>query len=212
MTSFQEVYDVLPIYEKGQAQAGITLKSTGGKSFKALSHIAKKGKCIFIPAKNATTTKDKQGYIYEHEWNTGKSDSNTRIKQWIEPLKVYVSNYHPQPEAQDYDIELENEIEASLKLTKEERLARINNYPATPEKITINTVGFRRNPNIIAERLSLADGICEDCGKPAPFTKKSNDQPYLEVHHIALLAEGGEDTLDNTIALCPNCHRKRHFG
>ncbi|MFM5358466.1 HNH endonuclease [Aeromonas veronii] len=36
--------------------------------------------------------------------------------------------------------------------------------------------------------------------------------PYLEVHHKEKLADGGEDTLENTIALCPNCHRKFHFG
>jgi len=26
------------------------------------------------------------------------------------------------------------------------------------------------------------------------------------------LSEGGEDTLENAIALCPNCHRKMHYG
>ncbi|WP_223111555.1 HNH endonuclease [Billgrantia pellis] len=24
------------------------------------------------------------------------------------------------------------------------------------------------------------------------------------------LAKGGEDTIENTVALCPNCHRKMH--
>ena len=26
------------------------------------------------------------------------------------------------------------------------------------------------------------------------------------------LALGGDDTVDNAIAVCPNCHRKHHFG
>jgi 5-methylcytosine-specific restriction protein A len=26
------------------------------------------------------------------------------------------------------------------------------------------------------------------------------------------LSTGGEDTLENAIALCPNCHRRAHFG
>ena len=34
---------------------------------------------------------------------------------------------------------------------------------------------------------------------------------YLETHHIKWLAAGGEDKLDNTVALCPNCHRKMHI-
>ena len=37
-----------------------------------------------------------------------------------------------------------------------------------------------------------------------------NDKPYLESHHIIWLSEGGSDTLDNTAALCPNCHKKMH--
>ena len=216
MTSFQEAYDVLPIYQINQAQAGADLTSTKGTPFKALSHVDRNGsRCIVIPGINKLTLDGQQGRISEDEWNTGESSSKTWKKQWIEPLKEYASNYHAQLEkkyASDYSTELENEIQASLRLTQEERLARINNYPSKPEKITINTVGFKRNPNIIAERLNLANGICGDCESEAPFIKKSNDTPYLEVHHKTPLAEDGEDTIENTIALCPNCHRKRHFG
>ncbi|WP_296863638.1 HNH endonuclease [Thermosyntropha sp.] len=28
--------------------------------------------------------------------------------------------------------------------------------------------------------------------------------------HIEWLSRGGTDTIDNTVALCPNCHRKMH--
>ena len=27
-----------------------------------------------------------------------------------------------------------------------------------------------------------------------------------------ILLEGGPDTVENAIALCPNCHRKQHYG
>ncbi|SFB88291.1 HNH endonuclease [Marinospirillum celere] len=50
------------------------------------------------------------------------------------------------------------------------------------------------------------------CGTPAPFNRKSDGTPYLEVHHKTPLALGGEDTVENAIALCPNCHRKAHYG
>lgn len=36
-------------------------------------------------------------------------------------------------------------------------------------------------------------------------------QPYLECHHIIWLSQNGADTLDNIVALCPNCHRKMHI-
>ncbi|MFU8787539.1 MAG: HNH endonuclease [Methylobacter sp.] len=34
----------------------------------------------------------------------------------------------------------------------------------------------------------------------------------MEVHHIVPLSQGGEDTIEYVVALCPNCHRKRHYG
>lgn len=43
----------------------------------------------------------------------------------------------------------------------------------------------------------------------APFQNKDGE-PYLETHHIICLSHGGPDTIDNTVALCPNCHRKMH--
>ncbi|MGH8437576.1 MAG: HNH endonuclease [Pseudomonas sp.] len=33
-----------------------------------------------------------------------------------------------------------------------------------------------------------------------------------EVHHKVRLADGGLDTVENAIAVCPNCHRQAHFG
>ncbi|MBS5788180.1 MAG: HNH endonuclease [Clostridioides difficile] len=38
-----------------------------------------------------------------------------------------------------------------------------------------------------------------------------NNEPYLEVHNIIWLSNGGNDDIDNTVALCPNCHKKMHI-
>lgn len=81
-----------------------------------------------------------------------------------------------------------------------------------PEKIHITSTGYQRNPDVIAEVLIRADGICEQCHSPAPFLRASDGTPYLEVHHIIPLSEGGDDTVENALALCPNCHREAHFG
>lgn len=71
---------------------------------------------------------------------------------------------------------------------------------------------FQRNPDVVAEVLFRANGHCEHCGNPAPFTRRTNGSPYLEVHHTKSLVEGGEDTVENATALCPNCHRKSHYA
>jgi 5-methylcytosine-specific restriction protein A len=57
--------------------------------------------------------------------------------------------------------------------------------------------------------MQSAHGLCQLCGLPAPFAGR-NGRPYLEIHHIVPLAAGGLDTVENTVALCPNCHRKMH--
>jgi 5-methylcytosine-specific restriction protein A len=59
--------------------------------------------------------------------------------------------------------------------------------------------------------LKKANGICQGCKQPAPFITSEN-KDYLEVHHLTRLSDGGPDHPDHTIALCPNCHRRVHFG
>lgn len=55
-----------------------------------------------------------------------------------------------------------------------------------------------------------ANGTCQLCSQSAPFTTPDGE-PYLEIHHIVPLKEGGEDVVGNVAALCPNCHRKMHI-
>ncbi|WP_295890941.1 HNH endonuclease signature motif containing protein [uncultured Vibrio sp.] len=71
---------------------------------------------------------------------------------------------------------------------------------------------YHRNQSVIADALERSNGICEECGKIAPFNRKSDNTKYLEVHHVIPLSENGDDTIDNVLALCPNCHREKHYG
>ncbi len=69
-----------------------------------------------------------------------------------------------------------------------------------------------RDQRIVQRRLEIANGNCESCGNPGPFVPRGSDRLFLEVHHILPLSENGPDRLENTIALCPNCHRREHLG
>ncbi|MDP3370839.1 MAG: HNH endonuclease signature motif containing protein [Brevundimonas sp.] len=73
------------------------------------------------------------------------------------------------------------------------------------------TVRYVRDPNVIVWVLEAANGRCEVCEQPAPFAREDGS-PYLEVHHVRPLAEGGPDTVDNAVAACPNCHRALHYS
>lgn len=92
------------------------------------------------------------------------------------------------------------------------RRARLAKASSMPRTRLVPVVVFERNPDVIAEVLCRANGVCEDCLHPAPFLRASTGTPYLEVHHRKRLADGGEDTVANAIALCPNCHRRLHYG
>lgn len=108
--------------------------------------------------------------------------------------------------------ELEAGIASSLESDDKSRRSRLDKAEKTPERIAIRSSGFRRNPDVIVEVLKRAEGKCEECFRNAPFKKRSNGDPYLEVHHKIMLSAGGEDSIANAIAVCPNCHRKLHFG
>lgn len=108
--------------------------------------------------------------------------------------------------------DFEARIDRAKRMTTEERQQLIEEAPAMPAVEYRLVKQFNRNPYVAAEVLERAKGVCEGCQQPAPFLRQSDGSPYLEVHHKVKLADGGADTLENTIALCPNCHRERHFG
>ncbi|HNG81881.1 MAG TPA: HNH endonuclease signature motif containing protein [Burkholderiaceae bacterium] len=109
-------------------------------------------------------------------------------------------------------VTFESAVRSALLDKPEIRRKRLENAPVIPSRITSVSVSFARNPDVVAEVLWRADGYCEYCRCPAPFSRRTDKSPYLEVHHIKMLAEGGEDTVDNAVALCPNCHRQAHYA
>lgn len=103
-------------------------------------------------------------------------------------------------------------VEKSLATSSQDRKKRLANASKNPVKKITMVEQFVRNPDVVAEVLYQANGKCQECGAKAPFNRKSDEKPYLEVHHKKTLASGGQDTVENAIAVCPNCHRKAHYG
>ena len=94
-------------------------------------------------------------------------------------------------------------------MSSEELKKRAAAAPGKPRASTTVGISYARNRYVAELAKRRANGKCELCGRPAPFTNAS-DEPYLESHHIVWLAHGGYDSPENTVALCPNCHRKMH--
>lgn len=92
-----------------------------------------------------------------------------------------------------------NEIKSRAKIAETENVS-------TKE---VKTIYRERNQYIAEYTKERANGICDLCGKEAPF-KDKNGRSYLESHHVITLAENGPDAIYNTVAICPNCHRRIH--
>ena len=95
----------------------------------------------------------------------------------------------------------------SLQQLREIALSSTPTHASTQEKIQSIQ---NRSTAIKLYTQKRANGICEGCNEIAPFETKSG--PYLEVHHLTRLADGGADLPQNVIALCPTCHRKAHYS
>lgn len=120
---------------------------------------------------------------------------------------------HCKPE-QDQLRALERDLYARTKKALADttaRRARLGTAAKKPMTAIVKTTVYLRNPDVVAEVLHRAKGKCERCGALAPFLRRDGT-PYLEVHHIKLLSQGGDDTPENAQAQCPNCHRESHFG
>ncbi|MGL1902543.1 MAG: HNH endonuclease [Fibrobacterales bacterium] len=113
---------------------------------------------------------------------------------------------------EDRLIEFENNVQEASKDSFSNRQERLKKHSGESEtKISIIKTQ-KRNADVVAEVLSRASGICEECDQKAPFKRRSTGEPYLEVHHVIPLSKGGLDLIDNAQALCPNCHKRMHFG
>jgi len=126
----------------------------------------------------------------------------------------YLNNYNK-------DVFFDEEIESRLnkqivKSKKDKKKDRKNRLDSKknkkPNQIIIVSKGYERDPDVIVEVLKRANDYCEFCKNKAPFIRAKDNTPYLEVHHKIPLSENGLDIVENAFAICPNCHRKAHYG
>ncbi len=83
-------------------------------------------------------------------------------------------------------------------------------------KIVISKLADRSS--IIRNQIIEASGHkCEYDNSHISFIQEKNKQQYVEAHHIIPLKyqdkfENSLDVYANVISLCPNCHRRIHYG
>jgi len=130
-------------------------------------------------------------------------------KVWMFPIKLKPGGIIPEITAEQARAIEESHARIARKLSTEDLKQRASKAKKQPPLRTTQASTYVRDAAVAEYAKRLANGFCDLCEMPAPFRNKQNDA-YLECHHIIWLAKGGEDTILNTVALCPNCHRKMH--
>lgn len=156
-------------------------------------------------------------YIYQGQVNLIKNpyqkkqiDANKQMRSvWIFPLKLLDSLTTI---SIDTILKTNQKKQRKFKKRSTEQLIADANATAQTDVSYRNTQTkyYIRSDAIVQLAKRLADGVCQLCDQPAPFQDKQGE-PYLETHHIEWLANNGSDTPENTVALCPNCHKKMHI-
>lgn len=133
-----------------------------------------------------------------------RPDKNQVIRQAIIFSLLPVSEAGAIPTA----LELNTNSAPVLAGLRKDAMAKHNS--PLPKRSSTREV-YERSEDVKKYVLCRAQGRCEACRTVAPFltlTKK----PFLEVHHINRLAEEGLERIDRVAAICPNCHRRCHYG
>jgi len=148
-------------------------------------------------------------YLAGEPYQEDQPDVNGNIRKvWVFLLKLLNEHETPIP-SEAVQKKQDQKVREAKRLSDEEliRRAQYSRKGVGSRLVTANV--HERNVYVAELAKRRADGVCQLCDRSAPFIDR-NGIPFLETHHIQWLSEGGEDSIQNTVALCPNCHRMMH--
>jgi hypothetical protein len=140
---------------------------------------------------------------------TGEGPKEKPLKEGCIQLISFVN---VGPHLDLYEEELATKVEQPSTPLNKKTMSDDTVSQSSLKKTSITLDVYFDNSENVAIALKRAAGKCEACHAPAPFKRTSDNTPYLEVHHIKPLHSNGDNSLENIVVLCPNCHRRMHFG
>jgi len=92
---------------------------------------------------------------------------------------------------------------------EDERVAEIRSQTPARREYLIET--YARNRGWVKEAKDKFGSLCmyPECKNTFP---KPDGEPYIEVHHVVPLFEGGEDAIWNLAVVCAHHHKMAHFA
>lgn len=145
------------------------------------------------------------------EFISGWLDVGDRLFLGAIGTSLFACKLLPGELTQDEEIALEQDIYHRVPDAELQRV--VQSVPVRPQRRVVpEREEYVRSAAVIELAKRLSAGRCEMPGCDyEPFLTDARD-PFLEVHHMIPLSEGGEDTIRNVAALCPTCHRAQHHS
>lgn len=192
----------------GEGQVGNMQMSRGNA---AISNHAQSGKLILLfeyTPKGAVRFLGEAEYLGQHQEQ--RPDRNGMLR---DAFVFHLGLQPPTPEKvarqSRAPYTVTQKISSRLSLTELRTLALESASENASSEAKLANVQVRSEA-VRRYALKRADGKCEGCMTGAPFRAKNG--PFLEVHHVFRLADGGPDHPAKVVALCPNCHRRAHYS
>lgn len=107
---------------------------------------------------------------------------------------------------------LQRKTESSPILLTKQTVMSIPAGNRSPQKISETRDVVERCEQVKKYTILRANGQCQGCLNEVPPLRTDNQSVFLEVHHVKFLRDLGPDTVDNTVALCPRCHKRAHHS
>jgi 5-methylcytosine-specific restriction protein A len=186
----------------GEGRRGNMQFSRGNKAIR--DHISN-GKTLFlfqILSKGNVRFLDEFQCIGYHYEDRPDEDNNLRQAIIFELASQSSLSFQIQENTPTYE---EHDSLENLRKKAQDK-GRPNLSPRENKSLT-----YQRSIYIRKYALKRAEGKCEACNESAPFLTPLGN-PFLEVHHIRKLSDGGPEDPLWVIAVCPNCHRKAHYS
>lgn len=132
--------------------------------------------------------------------------SGKKRKVWVFPLKSTGEFAPVTSTALQSQEQTQSQKASKLSFDELEVLAPQRVAAMTSNRVVVSKT-LIKDPIIEEYVKTKANGICQLCNQPAPFFDEKG-KPYLETHYIEPLEKARPVTVENTVALCPNCHQK----
>lgn len=140
-------------------------------------------------------------------WEYGVGPDKNGIDRRIIRFHLVLQSTTQKPDSQSISSSAEFSID-ELRKKAYQAARKISQAPRTEAARNY----YKRSEAVRDYVLARANGVCELCGKSAPFLRKKNSLPYLEPHHTQRVSDFGPDHPRFVAGICPNCHREIHYG